>query len=91
MRLDYQIKHWLHPHVDGGRCIYDHIKFTVWFSKESLMREINEKFGTDFILEKENEINKEQYFSIWHYVDGRKDLTGAFGVKYDCDIRGVWD
>ena len=92
MKLDFQIIHLLHPHyVTGHSCVYDHIRWTVWFSNSELLNEINEKFNYNLTLEEEIVVKEDVAHSIWHYIQKNKKWIGTFGDDYDCSILDIYN
>lgn len=92
MRLDYQITHLLHPHyVKEHGCVYDHIKWTVWFSNSELLNEINEAFKTNFSLEETNEVDETTANSIWYHIQSSKKWIGTYGDDYDRNILDIYN
>lgn len=92
MRLEFEITHLLHPHHEEGRgCVYDHINWTAWFSRQDLMSDVNEIFNTQFKLEEKVEIEESLAYDIWHYLSNRKDVIGTYGNEYDRNILDIYD
>ena len=95
MKLDFQIIHLLHPHYVNGRgCVYDHVKWTVWFSNGELLYEINEAFNYNFLLEETNEVDETTATAIWHYIQNSnnfKKWIGTYGYNYDRDILDIYN
>ena len=92
MRLEYQITHLLHPHYEEGRgCVYDHVNWTVWFSRQDLMDDVNKEFGTEFKLEKKTEVDESLAYDIWHFLSKRNDTIGLFGDDYDRNILDIYN
>ena len=92
MKLDFQIIHLLHPHyVTGHGCVYDHIRWTVWFSNSELLNEINKKFNYNLTLEEEIVVKEDVAHSIWHYIQKNKKWIGTFGDDYDCSILDIYN
>lgn len=91
MRLEFQIIHLLHPHyVKGHGCVYDHINWTVWFSRQDLMNDVNEIFNTQFKLEEKTEVSETLARQIWKYLRERKDVIGIYGTDYDRNILDIY-
>ncbi len=92
MDLDYQIINLLHPHyVKGHGCVYDHIKWIIWISNQSLLDDINEEFDCDFEPNKDNEVKEEAVNAIWQYIREQKKWIGVYGTEYDSDILNIYN
>lgn len=71
--------------------MYDHIKWTVWFSNSELLNEINEAFNTNFSLEETNEVDETTSNSIWYHIQSRKKWIGTYGDDYDRNILDIYN
>lgn len=92
MKLDYQITHLLHPHyVKEYGCVYDHIKWTIWFSNDELLNEINESFDYDFKLEEKNEVMEKVAYEILYFIQNKKKYFGTIGDEYDRNILDIYN
>ena len=89
MKLDYQIHEVLNNHwdeIEPGKYCYDQVRWEIWISNESLLREINGKFHLELELETVKAISKDTALEVWHYVDGKDKICGTFGTKYLNDL-----
>ena len=90
MRLDFQITHLLHPHLEKGHgCVYDHINWAVWISDQELLDDINETFDYNLKLEKNNEVREEVAHAIWQYISKQEKWIGTYGTDYDVNMIDI--
>lgn len=88
--MNFQITELLHPHYVKERgYIYDHINWTIWFSRSDLINDVNKQFNTQFKLEEKTTINSNLAYNIWNYLRDRNDVVGTFGTEYDKNILYV--
>ena len=53
----------------------------IWIKNPELLKDINDKFNTKFILETFCFTTYEKIMDIWNYMHEYKDIMGTFGFR----------
>jgi hypothetical protein len=90
MKLDYQITHIQHPHLEKLGWVYTYVSSYVWISNLKLISELNKQFNLNLEPEENTTVSKELADNIWKFVDHKLGYVGMYGNEYDRDMYDMY-